>query len=220
MTADEAKPLEQSQGPSASGAPRAELSSAPRITTRPRRLTSLARWAFYTHLWLGVLVTGMVLVLSVTGVLLNHKQPLGLIPDPTHTPSGELATALSLEELVKRAVAAQAANANQQTAPVVDRMDVRPDKGLVKVRFDDPAITEVTLDLQSGAVLAVGPRNDVFLERLHSGEIFGDSFVLLSDGAAIILILLAVSGFWLWLYPKSRVKRNYRPDLSTTRKGQ
>jgi uncharacterized iron-regulated membrane protein len=58
--------------------------------------------------------------------------------------------------------------------------------------------------VHTGEVLHVGERNDVFLEKLHSGEIFGDRWVLLSDAAAIFLVVLLVSGYWLWLYPRGR----------------
>lgn len=170
---------------------------------RPSRARSRAwaRWMFHAHLWLGVVTTAMVLILSVTGVLLNHKRPLGLMPDVPHEPAGTLPQALSLAELARRA---EAAVAPAVAAAGVDRMDVRPGDGLVKVRFDDPAVHEATLDLASGRVLHVGERNDVFLEKLHSGEIFGDGGVLLSDAAALALLVLVVSGYWLWLYPRIR----------------
>ena len=157
---------------------------------------------FHSHLWLGVTATVLVLLVSVTGILLNHKRPLGLMPDVSHTPSGTLEASRPLADLVRSAEAAVPAAVS---GAGVDRMDVRPADGLVKVRFDDERVTEVTLDLASGAVLHVGERNDVFLEALHSGEIFGDRGVLLSDLAAGSLVLLLVSGFWLWLYPRRRL---------------
>ena len=75
---------------------------------------------------------------------------------------------------------------------------------MIKVRFSDPASTEVTLDIYSGKTLHVGRRGDVFLEKLHSGEAFGDGWVLLSDAAAIALTILLITGYWLWLFPRSR----------------
>ena len=81
-------------------------------------------------------------------------------------------------------------------------MDVRPGSGLVKVRLRDALSTEVTLDVATGAVLHVGARRDVFLEKLHSGEAFGGSFVLLSDLAAMGLLMTLATGYWLWLVPK------------------
>ena len=169
---------------------------------RPRsRSRSWGWWMFHAHLWLGVVTTGLVLLISVTGVLLNHKRPLGLMPDVPNEPSGALAQSLPVAELARlagRAVAPSIAAAG------VDRMDVRPGDGLVKVRFDDPAVHEVTVDLASGRVLHVGERNDVFLEKLHSGEIFGENGVLLSDVAAVALVVLVISGYWLWLRPRLR----------------
>ena len=81
-------------------------------------------------------------------------------------------------------------------------MDVRPRDGYVKVRLRDAASTEVTVDLVTGRVLHVGARGDVFLERLHSGEAFGGRGVLLSDAAAVALLVTLVTGYWLWLAPK------------------
>lgn len=162
----------------------------------------VARWMFRGHLWLGILATGMLVVMAVTGVLLNHKRALGLMPDVPNQAEGPLAGALPLAALAE---AAEAAVPPETAAAGVDRMDVRPDDGLIKVRFGDRRVLEVTLDLHSGEVLEVGERNDVFLQKLHSGEIFGGWWVLLSDAAAVLLLAVLVSGYWLWLYPRSRV---------------
>jgi len=158
---------------------------------------------FHGHLWLGVLGSMALIVICVTGVLLNHKRPLGLMQDvENHGGAQPLSGALSLHELVARAGEAVAPGGEP---PDVDRIDVRPSDGLVKVRFEDRVVTEVTLDLATGSVLHLGERNDVFLEKLHSGEIFGDHGILISDAAAVALTLLLLSGYWLWLYPRRRI---------------
>lgn len=156
---------------------------------------------FLSHLWLGIIITGLTLVLAISGILLNHKRPLGLMPDVPHEPSGDFAAALPLAELVRLAGEAAPAAA----AAGVDRLDVRPRDGYMKVRFRDDDVTEVTIDINNGRVLHTGLRHDVFLEKLHSGEIFGGSWVLLSDFAAVVLVVLIVSGYWLWLFPRSRM---------------
>jgi uncharacterized iron-regulated membrane protein len=161
----------------------------------------LARWMFYSHLWLGVLASGILLVVSVTGVMLNHKRVLGLMPDASNDAPRALSDALSLSALVE---AAESAAGPDIASDGVDRMDVRPEDGLIKVRFEDSAVTEVTLDLATGTVLEIGERNDVFLEKLHSGEIFGGFWTLFSDAGALFLLLALVSGYWLWLYPRVR----------------
>jgi uncharacterized iron-regulated membrane protein len=175
----------------------------PSVNRPERRRHPLTRAAFYAHLWLGVIFTVALTAVSITGVLLNHKRGLGLMPDVAHEPAGEFASALPLSRLAEIAIAEV-----QPGAPVdlrfVDRMDVRPRDGYVKVRMRDAASTEATVDLTDGRVLHVGPRGDVFLEKLHSGEIFGARGVLLSDAAAIVLIVTLITGIWLWLAPKLR----------------
>jgi hypothetical protein len=182
---------------------RKERRSFPRVSGRDPlspRMRTLARWMFHGHLWLGVLITGLVLVLSITGILLNHKRPFGLMPDVEHAPTGAFEDALPMAELVRLGGAAAPAALEAG----VDRLDVRPRDGIMKIRFRDEVVTEVTVDINDGRVLNVGERNDVFLEKLHSGEIFGDNWILLSDFAAVVLVLLILSGYWLWLFPRSR----------------
>lgn len=156
---------------------------------------------FYAHLWLGVLFTVVLLGLSVTGIMLNHKRGLGLMPQVDNPAPRALGASLPLAALAERA--REAAGLDEAAAPV-DRMDVRPDDGFVKVRFDDPAFTEVTVDLATGAALHVGERSDVFMEQLHSGELFGKRWVYLTDAAAVALTVLLISGYWLWLAPRWR----------------
>ena len=169
------------------------------VGRRPKRF---ARGVYYVHRWLGVGATAILVIICITGILLNHKEALGLMPDVPNEPSGPFPEALPLASL--------ASNAGEVLDPRIvaagiDRMDVRPADGLVKVRFDDRRVTEVTVDINTGAVLHVGERNDQFLEKLHSGQIFGDLWVLVSDAGALFLLGILVTGYWLWLYPKSRV---------------
>jgi hypothetical protein len=175
-----------------------------------KRKRWLSRWVFHLHLWIGVVVTVVLVAIAVTGVLLNHKRGLGLMPEVPHEATAPLGSAIPLERLALAAfeAAPQAARgAWQQGEPVdaslIDRMDVRPRDGIVKVRLRDKASTEMTVDLATGTVLHTGRRGDVFLEKLHSGEIFGGQpFVILSDIAAIGLVLTLITGYWLWLVPR------------------
>lgn len=170
----------------------------------------LSRVSFYLHLWLGVLVTVALVAISVTGILLNHKRGLGLMPDVPHEPSAPFEQAISVDSMAHAALRAVPQEARGDWYPgdpvdiaLIDRMDVRPRDGLVKVRMRDKASTEATVDINTGNVIHVGRRGDVFLEKLHSGEIFGGQpYVLLSDIAAIALMITLITGYWLWLAPK------------------
>lgn len=168
-----------------------------------RRFTRLA---FHLHLWLGVIFTAVLVVIAVTGIALNHKRGLGLMPDVAHSPGAAFEEALPLAELAAIGLRAAVTVAGAEPAPLahVNRMDVRPKDGYVKVRLRDAAVTEVTVDLTDGRVLHVGPRSDTFLEKVHSGEVFGDGWVLLSDAAAVVLVITLATGYWLWMSPRMR----------------
>jgi hypothetical protein len=179
-----------------------------RTTKRAAPRASMSRTAFYVHLWIGVIFTAALIVISVTGMLLNHKRGLGLMPDVPHEPTAPFNTSITLDSLATVAlVAVTPAGQERGTHADIDRMDVRPRNGYVKVRMRDASSTEVTVDIANGRVLHVGPRGDVFLEKLHSGEIFGSVWTILSDGAAIAIAATIVTGYWLWLAPKRRRTR-------------
>jgi uncharacterized iron-regulated membrane protein len=58
---------------------------------------------FNGHLWLGVIVSAFLIVICITGILLNHKRGLGLMPDVPHSATGEFTEALPMAELVRLA---------------------------------------------------------------------------------------------------------------------
>lgn len=169
------------------------------------RRHQVTRAAFQLHLWVGVAFTAALLVIAVTGIALNHKRGLGIMPDVEHEPTAPFASALPLATLADIGLrAGLPAGTEPDAATMVDRMDVRPRDGYVKVRLRDRKVTEVTVDLSDGRVLHVGARGDAFIEKLHSGEVFGKRWVLLSDAAAVALVLTLISGYWLWMAPRIR----------------
>lgn len=160
-----------------------------------------SRAGFYARLFVGLILTVALVSIAVTGIILNHRRDLGLMTDVTNTSVTLFTNAMPLAEL---AIRARAAGGPVVGNTDVDHMDVRPSEGLVRVRFSDPASTEVTLDIYSGKTLDVGSRRDVFIERLHSGAIIGNGGRFLGDAAAVALILLLFAGWWLWLAPRWR----------------
>ncbi len=178
--------------------------------TPPPRRHRITRAAFQLHLWLGVIFTAALFVIAVTGIMLNHKRGLGIMPDVAHEPGAPFVESLPLATLAEIGVRAGMPDGGPtDLLRAVNRMDVRPADGYVKVRLRDRKVTEVTVDLTDGRVLHVGPRGDSFIEKLHSGEIFGDRWVLLSDAAAVALVLTLISGYWLWIAP--RIRRTETP---------
>lgn len=133
-----------------------------------RRRHRFTRAVFYAHLWAGVILTIALTIVAVTGVLLNHKRGLGLMPDVPHEPTTPFTAALPLATLAEIALRALPHTVHApDAARHVDRMDVRPRDGIVKVRLRDSASTEVTLDLATGRVLHIGRRGAA--ARTHDG---------------------------------------------------
>ena len=100
----------------------------------------------------------------------------------------------------------------------IDRFDIRPNKGVAKVRCKNR--WEVQLDLTSGELLSSKYRRSDFIESLHDGSFFADwckLFVFLPNG--IVLLGLLVSGIWLWYLPiKSRRNKKRRLAQKTESK--
>jgi uncharacterized iron-regulated membrane protein len=91
----------------------------------------------------------------------------------------------------------------------VKRLDVRPDRGVAKATL--PNDWEVQVDTTDGRVMSVAYRRSDWIEAIHDGSIFSDTYkiwVVLPSG--IVLLFLWGSGMWMWIYPlihKGRVRR-------------
>lgn len=173
-----------------------------RIVKRTRQYRKL-------HRYIGSSLFIFFFVVAVTGLLLGWKKHSGgyILPNTEKGSSTVLARWLPLDSLqwaAQRAI--------QQQFPlkslVVDRMDVRPDKGVVKVSFKKH-FYEVQVDGATGNVLAVNLRKSDIIEQIHDGSIV-EHFIE-TDGTVKLfytsllgfgLLVLTVSGFWLWYNPK------------------
>ncbi len=147
---------------------------------------------------------------AVTGLLLGWKKHSGgfILPATEKGSSILLSQWVSLDTLYT--VAQQAIKQQLPTASTeIDRMDVRPDKGTVKVNFKKHYY-EVQLDGATGKVLAVNLRKSDIIEQLHDGSILDFAFDNKSGSIKLVyttalgggLLILSISGFWLWYNPK------------------
>lgn len=172
-----------------------------------KRKTSFFHLNRSLHKWIGIAVSIILLTLAVTGILLNHKKKMGYMPEVEHEASGQISQGLPIEKVAMIAITASDSK-DIQSVKDIDRIDYRTKNMSAKVRFKDSENTEVIVDSVTGKVLNVGSRTDVFIEKLHSGEIFGDMFILVTDVAAASLVLLTFSGFYIWIWPKWRRRSN------------
>ena len=98
----------------------------------------------------------------------------------------------------------------------VDRIDVRPGRGMLKVRCNNR--WEVQLDAATGAVLSSTYRRSDLIESIHDGSWFHDAAKLwIFLPAAFVLCGLWVTGAYLWWLPhgfRRRRKKGLRRESS------
>ena len=170
------------------------------------------------HRYLGVSVALLLLISAVTGILLALKKDVALIQPPTHKGLQQnLKDWKSLDDLALMAQEALYKAHPVEQGNLIDRIDVRPSKGMVKVLFDQ-AQWEVQLDGSTGAVLSIARRHSDWIEALHDGSIISDAFKLVSmNFLGIGVVFLISTGLWLWYGPKKlrRLKKRIRRRSET-----
>jgi uncharacterized iron-regulated membrane protein len=163
------------------------------------------RWLRIVHRWLGIPLVIFFFVIGITSILLAWKKKAELLPATLKTKIESRENWLSPDEMI--GIAMEKMDSMGQSN-LVDRIDIRPDKGIAKVTFQTH-FTEVQLDGYSGEVLSVATRHSDWIEKVHDGSIvdyyFGQTEaakLIYSTGAALGLILMSFSGFYLWYFPK------------------
>ncbi len=177
---------------------------------------TLRKW----HRWIGFPAALFLLFAAITGIVLAASEFFGeeealrektrdlVSPVTLQTPDMELASAFVR---ARSAVAAQAGG-----APV--------DKIVWQFKGDTPTIAfflgkpkggedrKITVNAKTGAVISTQPYEDKpFLNRVHSGEAFGDGGLVMAMVWGLALVVLTISG--LWIYFQMR-----RPDLTGLRR--
>ena len=115
------------------------------------------------------------LVISVTGFLLGIKKQTGLLAPTQKGRSDNLSTWLTVDSLQKNAVRYLQDSVSPTLSVTVDRIDIRPDKGIVKFTFKDHFIG-LQLDGTTGKLRAIETSKSDFIEKIHYGSILDKIF--------------------------------------------
>lgn len=154
-------------------------------------------WIRRIHRWGGFIILLPLLLVIVTGLLLQLKKYVAWVQPPTVSGT-ETTTFVDLQKILEAAKTAPEAQISSWDD--VDRLDVRPSKAMAKVQAKNH--WEVQVDLGTGSVLAKAYRRSDWLELLHDGSFFSESsrlFVFFPAG--VILLLLWFTGLYLWALP-------------------
>ncbi|MBQ4829416.1 PepSY domain-containing protein [Alteromonas sp. MMG017] len=158
------------------------------------------------HLWLSLVIFIPVVIVIGSGLLLQVKKEFDWLQPPTQKATGS-APSISFEKVIESVQLAPEAQLNSWDD--IDRLDVRPSKGIIKVRGKNH--WEVQLDAISGEVLQVAYRRTDTIEAIHDGSWFFEGAKLwLFLPAAILLFILWLTGLvMLFTTLKSKYLKQY-----------
>lgn len=156
-------------------------------------------------------------LMAGTGLLLGIKKQTGLLAPTQKGVSVDAATWMPMAALEQKARQYLHDSVDKQLSTELDRIDIRPGKGIAKFLYKEHYYG-LQLDCSSGRLLSIEKRHSDFIESLHDGSIVDD---LLGTGdepfkvgynlvMGLSLLLLVLSGLWLWYGPKRirTLKRN------------
>ena len=149
------------------------------------------------HNWISIGIAVPLGIVIVTGIILLLKKDIDWIQPHTERGSGtELR--LGFDDILT--IARTIPEAKIKTWKDVNRLDVRPGKGMLKVRARNS--WEIQIDTRSGKVLQVAYRRSDLIESIHDGSYFHDNmklWVFLPSG--VFLALMWITGMYLFIYP-------------------
>ncbi|AFT79270.1 hypothetical protein AMBLS11_13495 [Alteromonas macleodii str. 'Black Sea 11'] len=164
------------------------------------------------HLWLSLVIFIPVIIVIASGLLLQVKKEFDWIQPPTQKAQNSRPI-LSFDNVLN--AVRQVPQANLNDWDDIDRLDVRPAKGIIKVRGKNH--WEVQLNAQTGDVLQVAYRRTDTIEAIHDGSWFFDGAKLwLFLPAAILLFVLWVTGIVMLIttlkskYRKNKYQQSFR----------
>ncbi|HRQ78112.1 MAG TPA: PepSY-associated TM helix domain-containing protein [Gemmatimonadaceae bacterium] len=158
------------------------------------------------HRWGAVAVGLPFLLVIVSGLLLQVKKQLPWV-QPVEQRTDVPVPGLAWETILAAARSVpQAAVTDWED---IDRLDVRPSKGIVKVITNTR--WELQLALADGAVLQTAYRRSDLIEQLHDGSFFGDPaklWIFLPSG--IVVFALWLTGLYLFVLPTLTKRKRER----------
>lgn len=174
-------------------------------------LSKQTRFYRKIHKWLAVPMFLVMFLIGVTGLFLGWKKQTALLPKTQKGATEKSSEWIKIDSLVS--VAKAYSRDSLKKDDEIDRIDIRPQKGIAKIVFVQH-FTELQLDCKTAEILSISTRKSDFIEKIHDGSIVdyfiktsSDQFKLFyTTAASLSLILLSFSGFWLWYNP-IRIKK-------------
>ena len=171
-----------------------------------------------THYWIAAVLAIPVLVIVSTGFLLQLKKQWTWVQPAEQRGTGTQ-PGIDLEGILRAVKTVPAMGV--QGWDDVNRLDVRPSRGMVKVWLRNG--WEVQVDLGTGRVLQTAYRRSDLIESIHDGSYFAGDVSKLGVFLPVGLGLLAmwVTGIYMFFLPivrrRGERRRRARQALEETR---
>ena len=146
------------------------------------------------HHWGSFFAAVPLLVIIASGLLLQLKKQWTWVQPAEHRGSGTVPQ-VTFDQLM---TSIQSVHSLQVAGwQDVDRVDVRPGRGVAKVTLKSG--WEVQVDLGTGAVLQTAYRRSDLIESIHDGSFFAGDWTKLGIflPAGVVLLVLWLSGIWM-----------------------
>lgn len=150
------------------------------------------------HHWAAILVALPLIVVIVTGLLLQVRKQVAWV-QPTEKRGTKADPVITLDKILE--TCRTVPEAEIKTWADIDRVDLRPGKGMLKVRAKNNM--EIQLDAVTGNVLQVAIRRSDIIVDLHEGAWFASwTQMWLFLPAAVVLLGMWFTGLYLFFYPR------------------
>ena len=162
---------------------------------------NFAVWFRKVHYWGAFIVSLPVIVIIISGILLQLNKDVSWIQPKTKVGSESNLPSVTFDQILETAKKSNNAQINSWSD--IDRLDVRIDKGIVKVKTKNS--WEIQIDTDNAKILSEAYRRSDIIENFHDGSWFSDKvkkWIFLPSG--IILLVLWLTGVYLVLFPYFR----------------
>ena len=150
-----------------------------------------------THKWASIIVAIPVLIIILTGILLLIKKEFSYL-QPASQSGVSNVPSISFDVILQQAKSVEEAQVESWDS--IDRLDVRPSKGIIKISTNSQ--WEIQLDSETAEILHVAYRRSDTIEQIHDGTYWQKNANLwLSLPVAITLLLISLTGLFLFFYP-------------------
>jgi hypothetical protein len=165
-----------------------------------------------THHYASFIAAIPLLVIIASGLLLQLKKQFDWVQPPEQRGTGQI-PAIGFDQIL--ATIQGVPDLKVQGWADVNRLDVRPDRGLVKVTLHSG--WEAQVDLGTGRLLQTAYRRSDLIETIHDGSLFAGDWTKLGlfFPAGLTLLLLWFSGVWM-VWVQFIGKRRRRRKLGKT----